>query len=400
MVTQVTYDQKKTIIIGLMLICYQLYSFMPYMVSSAIKIFLPLFAFLYYIYRNGFIIRNTTVIFWMYGFIIVSLITMFNSIAINESIDRLIAMFSAMLFLGAIAQYIGNEEDINTAINYLIIGSVIHILLLSAQNLTVLVSLNLPQDRFTMEFNYIITPTLYYLIWRVLYKKEKRLLMGITTIIFMTFSLISGIKKAFFFPFAFLGFIILIQNRKNLLKRIIYLVIVMGLLIGIYNFSMSNDQMYNKIGKRIEGFTNYFSGEGEVDASTRTRMGLAKDAWNVFLDNPVKGVSLGAFRMATEYNTYAHNNFLELLASTGLLGFVAFYWIHIFLIIMFLRRIKYKKAKDMDFLFVSILVINLLHDIGTISYYRVSFLLPICLAACYLECQHDRRKTDEKTHIN
>lgn len=382
------------LVIGLMIISYQLYSFMPYMVSSGLKVLLPLIALLFCIYRNGFIIRNTIVTFWIFSFIIVSLITMFDGIAITESTGRLIAMVSALLFLSAIAQYIRNEEDINKIINHLLIGSVIHILFLSAQNFTNLISLNLSSIHFSMEFNYIITPVLYFLIWSVLYRKENRLLMGMTTILLLAFSLISAIKKAFFFPFVYLGLLLFIKNRDNLLKSILSIIVLTALLIPTYNFSMSNEKMYANIGRRIEGFTNYFTGEGRVDGSTRVRIGLAKDAWNVFLDNPIRGVGLDAFRTITKYKTYAHNNFLELLASTGLLGFVSFYWIHIYLVCIFFIRIRYKQAKEMDFLFVSIILTNLLHDMATISYFRLSFLLPICLAAGYLRCQCDRSKVE------
>lgn len=75
------------------------------------------------------------------------------------------------------------------------------------------------------------------------------------------------------------------------------------------------------------------------------RLQIARDALHVFADHPVLGVGMGAFEIAyTPYQTvitehavdFAHNDYLQLLAETGILGFAAaiaalvmFFWLMI-----------------------------------------------------------------------
>lgn len=371
-------------VVFLLLVSYQLYSFMPNYVVDPLKVTLPMIALFLCLLRNNFKLRNTSVTIWIYGFIMMSLITMFNSISIGESVSRLIAMFSVLVFLSALAQYIRNYDDIEKSINYLICGSLLFIIILSITNLNSLSNLSIGYGSFSMEFNNIITPALYYLIWSLIYNQKNRLPKLLITLLFLGFSLLTGFKKAIFFPFVFLALMLLMKNRKNFFKIILSILILLVAIMILYNFVMNNDFLYQVLGRRIQGFMNFFTNEGRVDGSTRTRIGLMEDAWKVFLNNPIMGVGLGAFREATRFNVYAHNNFLELLASTGVIGFVSFYWIHFLLILVFLNRIMKNKAKEMDSLLISILITNILHDIGTISYYRFSYLIPVCLSVCYL----------------
>ena len=118
-------------------------------------------------------------------------------------------------------------------------------------------------------------------------------MMGFGALVFMFLSLISGIKKVMFFPLIFLAILLFFRNRRNAIKIIFSILLVLILGIYLYNFAMTNSTMYEIIGRRLEGFANYFTGVGRVDGSTRVRMGLISDAWNTFLMNPVKGVGLG-----------------------------------------------------------------------------------------------------------
>ena len=115
--------------IGFMLISYQLYSFVPAAIANGLKIVVPPLALMLCLHRNKLKTFNHTVIVWVYGFIMMSLVTFFGSVSISESAGRLLAMFSALLFLTALAQYIRNKVDILRIINYLIIGAGIYIIL-------------------------------------------------------------------------------------------------------------------------------------------------------------------------------------------------------------------------------------------------------------------------------
>jgi O-antigen ligase len=73
-----------------------------------------------------------------------------------------------------------------------------------------------------------------------------------------------------------------------------------------------------------------------VDTSTLERLNLIKYAWLLFLENPLFGHGLGAFKQLTSIapyygivaifnNTYSHVEVLELLVGTGVVGTFLYY---------------------------------------------------------------------------
>jgi len=61
------------------------------------------------------------------------------------------------------------------------------------------------------------------------------------------------------------------------------------------------------------------------EASARGRIGMYSQAWNLFLEHPVFGVGFGTYYFYSGRYAYTHTAFMELLACTGLLGFVLYY---------------------------------------------------------------------------
>jgi O-antigen ligase len=79
------------------------------------------------------------------------------------------------------------------------------------------------------------------------------------------------------------------------------------------------------------------------DVSRELRVAMDQDTWRIFMDHPWTGTGLGTLiaiypRYATFYNgtivDHAHNDFLELLADTGLLGGLC----GVFFVVVLLRR--------------------------------------------------------------
>lgn len=373
--------------ICVMIIMYQIDAFIPRTIANILKIALPFLALFVSLTRNKYKIINWNVILWISGFIFMSVVSMLSTVDFYESIDRLISLFSLFVILSALSQYTRREENMWKVIYYSITGALIFTILNVLNNMGKIISLNFASLDFDMSVNNVITPTVYYLIWSIFYKKDKRPKTIITAMILLFLSFISGLKKATFFPFIFLSILLMLMNRKKVLKNLTSIMFITIVCFSVYQFVMNNELFYEIIGRRIEGFTNYFTGDGRVDGSTRVRMGLMDEAWHVFLDNPITGVGLGAFRSVTTYQTYAHNNFLELLACTGILGFVSFYWVHFYLVIKLFKKIKFKQYESNSILFLAAILTNLLHDIATISYYRINYILPVCLALCYLNIQ-------------
>jgi O-antigen ligase len=79
------------------------------------------------------------------------------------------------------------------------------------------------------------------------------------------------------------------------------------------------------IGSTIQRFEELFGSDGPANG----RLSLSRDAWQIFVHHPWTGTGLGTFetaypRYASFYDglrlDHAHNDYFELLASTGLIG--------------------------------------------------------------------------------
>jgi O-antigen ligase len=74
------------------------------------------------------------------------------------------------------------------------------------------------------------------------------------------------------------------------------------------------------------------------------RYNLYQEGWTMFLQSPVQGVGLGNFGTRSSLAAYAHSDFMEVLATTGFVGFVLYLSIYLVLWLR-LRRIL-KRRKD------------------------------------------------------
>jgi len=78
-----------------------------------------------------------------------------------------------------------------------------------------------------------------------------------------------------------------------------------------------------------------FSGMQALEVSTGKRTAMRQDTWRLFLDHPILGTGLGTFQMVfPPYDSFydgkivnhAHNDYLEALAETGLVGGLCCIW--------------------------------------------------------------------------
>src|SRR5208337_4028963 len=78
-----------------------------------------------------------------------------------------------------------------------------------------------------------------------------------------------------------------------------------------------------------------FAGVQALEATAGKRQSMRRDTWRLFLDNPVLGTGLGTFEMVfPPYDSlydgkianHAHNDYLQVLAETGILGGLCCLW--------------------------------------------------------------------------
>ncbi|MCD4827132.1 MAG: O-antigen ligase family protein [Acholeplasmataceae bacterium] len=168
--------------------------------------------------------------------------------------------------------------------------------------------------------------------YKLLYFKTKitgKIIFFITMIFSFGFSMLTGSKKAIIF--IFLGIFILsfpkINFRRNGLKSVINFVFI-ALLIYILYYSIFNFELFRTISYRITQLLNFFSNSGGSE-SELLRAEYIKQGIIETLKSPFLG--RGAFSSYSFFGTYSHNNYIEILLNTGVIGFFIFYISYFFL---------------------------------------------------------------------
>ncbi len=130
--------------------------------------------------------------------------------------------------------------------------------------------------------------------------------------------------------------------------------------------------------ERFSEFWEFTQG-GEGDKSTQFRYDYAKEALGLFLEKPLAGIGIDNFKSLNI--GYAHNNYLELLADLGIVGFILYY----LGLYTFFRKIQ-KSKHIMKNLFLFFLLLRLVADLTIVSYY----LRTIFVTFVFIEAMLDR----------
>lgn len=214
--------------------------------------------------------------------------------------------------------------------------------------------------------------------------------------------LLTGIRKAFVIPLVFVYVYLLIRNRTDALK-IIGVTVLIAALTAFLLFVAS--KYFTTLGSRLMDLLNdMLSGAEAVSSngnSYEERMWLRQTAWQAFAENPVFGLGVGQFRSYSVAHggpdLYAHNNFLELLANSGVAGFALYYGAIALMIRALWKGLAVDDGERSRFCAfgIAFMVSILVMEYGQVDYYQPYFLLfPFLLSASIQLLQSRRRAED------
>lgn len=128
------------------------------------------------------------------------------------------------------------------------------------------------------------------------------------------------------------------------------------------------------------------------DSSYTKRVEMAHEGIRLWESSPVFGRGTDAFTRLGGFDTYAHNNFTELLCDLGVVGALLFYGIHFYVILKCLRL-----PKPLNIYCVVFVLLMVGLDLGTVSYYRkqtlmIMMILPSVAAAPEILIPRRRRQ--------
>ena len=130
--------------------------------------------------------------------------------------------------------------------------------------------------------------------------------------------------------------------------------------------------MFSFINMRFENLIHQLTGSGYADYSVRTRASLNELGMKLFSENPILGIGMDCSRIPAKNLTgreyYLHNNFIELLADGGVIGFILFYSIYA---LLFYRMIKLRKYRDAEYdISLILMLIHVVLGYAYVSYYN------------------------------
>lgn len=238
-----------------------------------------------------------------------------------------------------------------------------------------------------MQYSYHLIISITYLIYWLLIKRKsindklklRSLVIIMILCILVVSALLTSIRKVLIGPLVFIVIMQLLSSKSNFRKLIINMILSIIFIMATYWSIINIQPLYKIIGKRTEALVQSVikPTTNNVEGSIEEREILRRNAWDLFKKYPILGYGLDAFKSYTGNNgtsaVYAHNNYLEILASLGSVGFILYYYNFIML---FIRLYKvYNKYKCGIALYgVAFLSMQLILDYGQVTYFVISFV--------------------------
>ena len=151
------------------------------------------------------------------------------------------------------------------------------------------------------------------------------------------------------------------QKMKNLILMTISLAGFIALL---------QTPLFGRTAERFTTFLFLFTGDEPVDHSTALRLAMIQGSIQDIIKSPFMGVGIDNTHYLTRKyigeDFYLHNNFVELLASVGILGTLPFYFMRLYPMFKLIKPVLNHDPQAI--LLESILIIYTILDFGQVSY--------------------------------
>lgn len=206
-----------------------------------------------------------------------------------------------------------------------------------------------------------------------LFPRAKNLFLKIYYCIIISISLyliywMGSRKTIVFFILGVCG-VILLKKPKKIIRN---LLLVCCIITVSWNLLMEVPSLYQNVGWRLEALTSSITGKGKADSSTLLREKYIKIGIESFKESPVVGYGVGTFseinKVKTNHHTYSHNNFIEIAVGMGLIGFISYYWIYVYLIIKYLKLFIHKRTSFLVNVLFVLFVLYLATQVGLVTY--------------------------------
>ena len=170
--------------------------------------------------------------------------------------------------------------------------------------------------------------------------------IGLLFILIDVLTFMSGERSAFFFINLSTIFIIILIKEYQKFRLITFIIALICVLILSLNSSKLNERMFKGPAENM----GFIESSKETVIFTEIHDSLIRTAYNMFKDQPLLGHGPKMFRVICKNEKYAtgvnpcmthpHNFYIQLLAETGIVGFLFLFSALIYVIFTALRQFK------------------------------------------------------------
>lgn len=314
-------------------------------------------------------------------FILICLFSYFYAVNKNNVISDVKTLCSVFIVMIALVNAIDNPDMLEWAIKAFIFSgfiSSIYIIVISDLSTA---------ERYGRELGnvnsvgMIIGISLIFCITEFFRQRKKVFLLALIPMLAVI--LMTGSRKSILLIIFAVLYISYHTYNSSISGRLKFIFLSALFLLLLYYLVMEVPFFYNILGVRIKGLVALLTGKGKVESSAAIRKFMIEVGINLFMQKPLLGYGAKNYSVMfgelTGDNSYAHNNFIELLVNVGIVGTFSYYIGHLKVIKDLL--LFDGKIKDRIYIYAFISIILAYFFLGTgLVYYsgkHISFILAL-----------------------
>lgn len=231
--------------------------------------------------------------------------------------------------------------------------------------------------------------------YKIYVEKRYRYIIPIALFIFML--TLTSSRKSLIMSAMGIGLIIFLDRSKK--KKILSIFILIAALIAFVYIIFNDEKLYKAIGWKFDSMLGFLE-NNTGDNSLRERKLFREYALKLFYEHPFIGVGFNNFsrylKLIFTRATYSHNNWLEMLSNLGIIGFAAYYWFYVYVIVKLVKKWRSRERKSVYYL--SYMICLIITEYSMVVFYdtMIQITIALCFAASFLPLSNkDEKKLTE-----
>lgn len=195
---------------------------------------------------------------------------------------------------------------------------------------------------------------------------------------------LAGSRKNILIPFIVFYLVSMQLKNKNGKYNVIVKTLIAVLVVFVgYWLMIKVPFLYDNIGYRFETVVDYGTGAAtSADASAIVREAMRERALELWRQSPFFGNGVSSFAQISGFNSYSHNNIVEILCNQGILGMFTYYAYYV-LVIHYIIKSKLNQTIFGKF-FIAVVISQLIFEYGQVTYYMVPTHIMLALVSIYI----------------